>query len=188
MTLPQVTVVAIAAVVVAIVAIALAIWTLQEVRKIRRLRTKFGPEYDRTLLREGDADHAAKILEARERRVAKYQIRSLTPPEIDRFTSEWRVVQEHFVDNPRQAVTEADELIDDAMRARGYPTRDFEARAADLSVDYPTVVENYRAAHSIRPQQSRIDTEQLREAMHRYRALFEQLIGANSLNQVREAD
>jgi hypothetical protein len=98
MNFNQVTIVAIAAITVAIVAIAIALWAWQEVRKICHLRTKFGPEYERTILREGDADHAAKVLEARERRVSKYQIRSLTPPEIDRITSEWRVVQEHFVD------------------------------------------------------------------------------------------
>jgi len=180
----------VAAIIVAILAIAVAIWALLEVRKMRRLRFKFGPEYDRTVQREGDAEHAARVLEKRERRVSSYHIRPLSPREVDGFASAWRVVQEHFVDSPREALSEADQLIDDAMKARGYPVSDFEAQAADLSVDYPSVVENYRAAHAIdlRQSEARTDTEEMRKAMRHYHALFEQLIGADRLHQVREAN
>jgi hypothetical protein len=121
--------IAIVALAIAILAIVLAIWALLEVQKTRRLRSKFGPEYDRAVQNEREPRDAEAILEQREKRVARYKIRPLSPRETSRFAEEWRVVQEHFVDNPRKAVTEADNLIDDAMKSRGYPVTDFEAQA-----------------------------------------------------------
>ena len=173
------------AIVVAVLAIAIAIWALLQWQKTRHLRTRFGPEYEREVRREGNTGKAENVLERREKRVAKYNIRKLTPPETDQFASEWRGVQEHFVDNPRQAVSEADRLIDAAMNARGYPVSDFEAQAADLSVDYPVVVEHYRAAHAIDIGRS-VNTEELRNAMRHYHELFDQIIGINSVHQHEE--
>jgi len=183
------TLIAVIALVISLVAIAFALWALMEVRKTRRLRLKFGPEYDRALQSERDARHAEANLEKREKRVSKYNIRLLNPGEKERFAERWRAVQERFVDNPRIAVAEADRLIDEAMKARGYPISDFEAQAADLSVDYPVVVEHYRAAHEIDLRQNggRANTEDLRRAMQQYRALFEEVIGTDVTEHHQEA-
>jgi hypothetical protein len=182
------TLIAITALVIALLAIAFAVWALLEVRKTRRLRSKFGPEYDRAVQNEPDARHAEAVLEKREERVSKYNLRPLTPRERERFAEEWRVAQERFVDNPRKAVAEADQLIEDAMKARGYPISDFKAQAADLSVDYPVVVEHYRAAHEIDLRQNgeRADTEELRRAMQHYHVLFEEVIGTYVMQHNQE--
>jgi hypothetical protein len=172
--------IAIIAFAIAILAIVFAICALLEVRKTRRLRSKFGPEYDRAVQNEGGLRDAELALEQREKRVSKYKIRPLSPSETSHFAKEWRGVQEHFVDNPRKAVAEADQLIDEAMKSRGYPVIDFEAQASDLSVDYPMVVEHYRAAHEIDQNGERADTEWLRKAMQHYHVLFEQIIGADT--------
>jgi hypothetical protein len=181
MTVNPITIVAL---VIAILAFAIAIWALFESQKTRRLRSKFGPEYDRAVQRERDPARAEALLEQREKRVSKYKIHPLSPRETERFESEWQMVQEHFVDSPRNAVGEAEHLIDEAMKTRGYPISDFEAQAADLSVDYPMVVEHYRAAHAIDIRQNRapLNTEELRKAMRHYRVLFEQVIGARSIH------
>ena len=163
---------------VVIVAIGVAAWALIQRQKTRRLRTKYGPEYDRLANRENSAKRAESILEEREKRVAKFQIHSLRDDERERFAAEWRRVQEKFVDDPRGAVSDADCLINEALRTRGYPMSDFEQRAADLSVDHPHVVENYRHAHeiAIADQQSGVTTEDLRQAMQYYRSLFEDVL------------
>ena len=174
----------IAAVVIALLAISFAVWALIERRKTQRLRSKFGPEYDRTLQQAGNPQQAEAVLEKREKRVAKYHLRALSPRETERFSHDWRIVQEHFVDDPGTAVAEADKLIDEAMQARGYPISDFEEQAEDLSVDYPSVVQHYRAAHAIdiRQNGNRADTEELRKAMRHYHALFDQVIGAETVH------
>jgi hypothetical protein len=189
MTLNQITTLAIVAIVIAILAIVLAVWAVFELRKIRRLKSKFGPEYDRVVQNEGDLRHAQTILENREKRVSRYHVRLLTPQEIERFAIEWRNVQEQFVDDPRMALSRADQLINEAMKARGYPISDFEAQAADLSVDYPAVVEHYRAAHAIdlRRSNGQVDTEELRKAMRHYHALFEKVIESGTSNHQEEA-
>jgi hypothetical protein len=116
-------------------------------------------------------------------------IRALTPDECDYFAGRWRIVQEHFVDDPRDAVAKADRLITEALSAKGYPMGDFEQKAADLSVDHPRVVQNYRTAHEIAGQDStgRATTEDLREAMRLYRSLFEDIVPvhAGSKQEVR---
>lgn len=175
------TLIAITALVLSVIAIAVAVWAMLKIRETRRLRSKFGPAYDRALQNERDAQHAEAILEKREERVSKYNIRTLTVGERGRFVEEWRIVQERFVDNPRKAIAAADQLIDEAMKARGYPISDFESQAADLSVDYPVVVEHYRAAHEIDLRQNgeRANTEELRKAMQHYRVLFEEVIGTD---------
>jgi hypothetical protein len=163
--------------VVGVVAIAVVAILLYRRQKTRRLKTTFGPEYDRTLQKEGSARGEA-ILESRHKRVQKLNIRPLNSAECDHFAAEWRSVQEQFVDDPRRAVAQADHLINEALRLRGYPVGDFEQQAADLSVDYARVVEDYRTAHQVamEDEQGRATTEDLRRAMQHYRNLFEHVL------------
>jgi len=136
------------AIIVAIAAILVATWLYLDRRKTRRLRSKFGPEYDRTVQTQPSARQAERVLQSREKRVAKFNIRPLSRDEMERFTERWRKIQERFVDDPSGAVQMADQLINEALSARGYPMSDFEQQAADLSVDYPIVVDHYRAGHA----------------------------------------
>jgi hypothetical protein len=149
-------------------------------RRTQRLRTQFGSEYDRMVQTSG-RKQAETELEHRTKRVQKFQIRKLNPEEQARFSESWRREQAHFVDDPRSAVENADRLVGEVMRARGYPVGEFERRAADLSVDHPRVIENYRIAHEIALRDSRgeASTEDLRRAMVAYRALFEDLLEEN---------
>lgn len=165
--------------VIAIIAIAAAIWMYLLARRTRSLRSRFGPEYQRTVEAEhGRTRRAERVLEERQKRVSKLNIRNLTSEERDRFTADWRRVQERFVDDPRGAAGEADTLVTHALEARNYPTSDFEQRAADISVEYPNVVENYRIAHEIAKREpAQVSTEDLRKAMQHYRSLFEELVG-----------
>jgi hypothetical protein len=167
----------------AIVAVALAAWALTQREKTRKLKNKFGPEYDRVIEQEKNPRRAEAMLEERQKRVQKYQIRPLTREEADMYAAKWRIVQEHFVDDPRDAVAQADSLVTDAMRVRGYPMSDFDQRAADLSVDHPTAVEDYRTAHAIamRDAQGSASTEDLRKAMQHYRSLFEHVLDTHVL-------
>ena len=147
-------------------------------KKSHALAEKFGPEYDHTLAARGRKTKAEKELEERERRVSELHIRSLTSAERHRFAELWRVAQERFVDSPAIAVAEVNELVSEVMRVRGYPMADFDTRAADVSVDHPQVVANYRAAHAhaVRSREGQSSTEDLRQAMVHYRALFEELL------------
>ena len=147
-------------------------------RRSDHLAQRFGPEYDRTVDRMGSRSQAEADLRAREQRVRKLEIVPLAPQEAQRFRMEWQGVQARFVDDPRRAVAEADLLVRDVMQHRGYPMGDFESRAADLSVDHPVVIENYRAAHAIalRERQGEADTEALRQALVHYRTLFAELL------------
>ena len=156
---------------------AIALITLSRVRS-QRLRQQFGPEYDRTIRTEGNVRKAEAALEARAKRVATLHIRPLTPADADRFDTSWRAVQARFVDDPKGAVTEADRLVGEVMAARGYPVGDFEQRVADISVDHPDVVMNYRAAREVALQhaEGKASTEDLRQAMVHYRALFTDLL------------
>ena len=145
-----------------------------------RLRERFGPEYSRAVQEQGSERRAEAQLASRAERIDKLSIRELTPMERDRFTDQWNALQLRFVDSPKGAVAEADDLIAVVMQTRGYPMSDFEQRAADISVDHPIVVENYRAAHSIanRVRNNEAGTEELRQAMLHYRTLFEGMITA----------
>jgi len=164
-------------IVVAIIAIAFALWMFVEKRRTQRLRTQFGSEYDRMVEASGRKS-AETELEHRTKRVQKFQLRSLNHEEQARFAESWRQEQAHFVDDPRAAVENADRLVGEVMQARGYPVGEFELRAADLSVDHPQVIENYRIAHeiAIRDSRGQANTEDLRRAMVCYRALFEDLL------------
>ncbi len=165
-------------VVVLLIAIGLAAWMLMQRRRSEELRERFGPEYTRAVEELGDERRAEAELAAREKRVEHFDIRPLIPQEHERFAQAWRSTQARFVDDPTAAIKEADRLVADLMRTRGYPTGDFEQRAADISVDHPAVVENYRAARNIAIANERgeASTEDLRKAMVHYRALFADLL------------
>ena len=164
---------------IVIIGTAGAVWFYQRQRS-RKLMNKFGPEYDRTVQQVGSARRAEAVLGSREQRVAKFPIRTLTREECARLGAEWRSVQECFVDDPAKAVFEADQLINKALAACGYPMSDFDQRTADLSVEHGPTVEHYRVGHDIatRPRSS---TEDLRIAMQHYRALFEDLVDVRSV-------
>jgi len=165
-------------VVIAVIAIAAVVLVAMRRRRSTRLRERFGPEYDRVLQKEGDAAKAEGVLEFRQKRREKFKIRPLTPADRSSYGMRWNEVQARFVDDPRGAVTVADSLVTDVMQARGYPIGEFEQRAADISVDHPIVVENYRLAHEIATRHSagRASTEDLRQAMVHYRVLFQELL------------
>lgn len=167
-------------IVIAIVVVGLAIAAAAYVqRRSRDLRARFGPEYERAVEERGGRMKAEAELRAREKRVETFDTRPLEPQDRAHFIERWRGVQAQFVDDPGAAITAADRLLGEVMAKRGYPVTDFEQRAADLSVDHPEVVENYRAAHAIAQQHERgeADTEDLRQAMIHCKALFEDLVG-----------
>jgi FtsZ-interacting cell division protein ZipA len=163
---------------IAIVALAIVAWSLVQKMRTKRLQGRFGPEYERTVQQIGDRRKAEDELEARKKRVAKLTLRSLFSEEQRRFAGEWAAAQARFVDDPKGAVADANRLVKEAMQARGYPMGDFEQRAADISVDHPRVVSNYRAAREIaaRSAEGKASTEELRQAVVYYRALFEELL------------
>jgi hypothetical protein len=163
---------------VAAVVIVSLVWMVLSRRRSEQLRERFGPEYDRALKTEGNFKRAERALEARAKRVDALHIRPLLPDDAARFDANWRAVQARFVDDPKGAVTEADRLVGEVMTARGYPVGDFEQRVADISVDPPDVVMNYRAAREIAISHSRgqASTEDLRQAMVHYRSLFKDLL------------
>jgi hypothetical protein len=146
--------------------------------KTKALRDRFGTEYDRAVLTQGSPRKAENKLSDRETRVDALKTRDLDAHERDRFVADWKTVQSRFVDHPKAAVTEADDLLNALLEARGYPQSNFEQRAADISVNYPRVMENYRFAHGIvvRPGQVEATTEELRTAMIRYRDIFDELL------------
>jgi hypothetical protein len=169
-----------------VAAVALAAWLIMRQRRSEHLRSRFGPEYRRVVEEHGNKQIAEAVLEKREKRRERLHIQPLPPSDRDRFARAWQVVQARFVDAPRTAVAEADRLVTDVMRARGYPAweSDFEQRAEDISVDYPKLVANYRAAAEI-AQHNKLGnatTEDLRRAMVYYRALFDDLL---ELQEVR---
>jgi hypothetical protein len=171
---PIVLIIAIAAA----VAIATALILYIQKEKTQKLRSRFGPEYDRAIDTHGNRSHAESELERRTKRVAKLNLHSLTADECARYADNWRREQSLFVDDPKGSVRHVDKLVQDVMKQRGYPVGDFEQIAADLSVDHPGLVENYRIAHDIalRDQRSRASTEDLRRAMVSYHVLFNDLL------------
>ena len=148
-------------------------------RRSHALSAKFGPEYGLAVERAGKRTKAEAELEGRAKHVEQLEIRPLSTTEWDRYSELWRSAQERFVDSPPMAVAEADQLVTEVMRVRGYPMTDFEQRAADVSIVHPHLVANYRAAHAIAESSAgqKASTEDLRQAMVHYRALFEELLG-----------
>jgi hypothetical protein len=144
----------------------------------KALHDQFGVEYDRTVEALGDEKKAQAELKERQKHVESLDIRSLSATERDRYLTDWAAVQAKFVDEPGQAIVDADHLIMEVMQLRSYPVSDFEQRAADISVNYPDLVSNYRAARviALKNEQHQADTEELRQAMIYYRSLFEELL------------
>lgn len=170
-----------AEIVLSLLVLLLAVAAFSFWRRSRRtadLKSTFGTEYDRTVHEVGNEGKAETALAARQKRVASYTIKPLPADMRDHFVETWRKVQAQFVDDPKYSVTRADDLLGEVMSARGYPVRDFDQRAEDLSVDHAEVVQNYRSAHDIAIQHSRgeASTEDLRTAMIHYRALFDDLV------------
>jgi hypothetical protein len=165
-------------VLIALILVGAVAWFALSRRRSQQLRERFGPEYDRTIRSEGNVRKAEAALTARAKRVEALHIRPLSPSDATRFDTSWRAVQARFVDDPRGAVTEADRLVGELMNTRGYPVGDFEQRVADISVDHANVVMNYRAAREIAVlhAQGKASTEDLRQAMVHYRALFRDLL------------
>jgi len=149
----------------------------------RKLHTQFGTEYDHTVETMGDEKKAQTELEERQQRVKNLDIRPLSVAERERYQADWTAVQTKFVDEPGQAIVEADHLIMEVMQVRAYPVSDFEQRAADVSVSYPGLVSNYRAARAIadKNEQKLADTEELRQAMVHYKSLFQELLGTETI-------
>jgi hypothetical protein len=174
-------------IIVAVLAVAFGLFMYIQKERTKRLRSKFGPEYDRVVDTYGNRNKAEEDLVHRQKRVEKLHIRDLTSADADRFADAWRAEQARFVDSPRDAIANADRLVNDLMKTRGYPVGDFEQRAADISVDHPVVLENYRAAHgiAIRDSEGAASTEDLRQAMVHYRALFEELLDRRVREEVR---
>lgn len=162
----------------ALVVVALVIWQAMKQRRTRELQGRFGPEYDRTLDAAESQREAEAELSARADRRDELEIRPLTTAARERYLVEWQRVQAKFVDDPDGAVRDADMTIQSVMADRGYPVDDFEQRAADVSVDHPQVVENYRLGHRLARASALGDgtTEDLRQAMQHYRLLFEELV------------
>jgi len=157
-------------------------------RRSRKLREQFGPEYDRTVAEAGDRKEAESRLQERTARRQRLDVVPLDPADRDRYVEAWRQTQARFVDEPAEATREADRLITAVMRQRGYPIDDFEQRAADISVDHPQVVDDYRAAQAIASanERSEASTEDLRQALVHYRSLFEELLEVDRADNDRQ--
>jgi uncharacterized membrane protein len=171
------------AIVAAVIVIALVAYAIHRSKQSQGLRTRFGPEYDRAVEAHGGRAQAEAELRRREERVGHLTIVPLAAADAARFSAAWTSLQADFVDNPRGVVDQADALVRELLVKRGYPMSDFEHRAADISVDHPTVVSNYRAAQEIRGRTLRgeVETEELRKAVVHYRALFDELLEVRGL-------
>jgi hypothetical protein len=169
-------------VVLVIVAIAAAAWSFSRKQRSERLRRQFGPEYDHIVATTGDRHRAESELSEREKRTKALKIRSLSREEVNRFSDEWQKVQSRFVDEPHEAITDAELLVGEVMEARGYPTAGYERRISYLSVNHPRAVQNYRDAQAITQREGRneVSTEDLRRAMTYYRELFDDLLEPDS--------
>jgi len=170
---------------IALILIGLGVWYFARRKTTERLRERFGPEYDKTVSTHHNQQRAEAELSKREERVGKFNIVALPRDERVRYQENWLLVQSRFVDQPESALAEANSLVQEVMQRCGYPLMtDFEQSAADISVDHPHVVENFRAATRIaqRSKRSAASTEELRQALIHYRALFDDLL------QSEEAD
>ncbi len=172
-----------------LVVVAIAGFVHRRGTRTKAFRNRFGSEYDRAVLEHGSSRRAEAKLADRETRVNALKIRELGATERERFIAEWQTVQSRFVDHPKAAVTEADDLIAALLESRGYPKDTFEQRAADVSVTYPRVMEDYRVAHAIamRPHPAEASTEELRTAMIQYRAIFDELVQTQTPQEKRSA-
>ena len=175
----------IAALIIIAVVVLTAALMMTRRRRSEHIKSRFGSEYARVSDEVGGAKKAEAVLAAREKRVAAYTIKPLPAEMRNHFIDTWQNVQAQFVDDPKYAVTRADDLLGEVMRARGYPVHDFDQRTEDLSVDHSEVVQNYRSAHDIALRHSRgeASTEDLRTAMIHFRALFDDLVNEPAPNR-----
>jgi hypothetical protein len=165
--------------VIIVTVMALALWFIAKKRRqSHRLQQRFGSEYGRTVNALGGQRKAESDLKAREKRVERLTLTALSPADAARFSEAWKALQSRFVDNPKGVVTQADELVRELMLKRGYQMGDFEHQAGDISVNHPSIVVSYRAAQAITVRHDRglADTEELRQAVVHYRALFDELL------------
>jgi hypothetical protein len=178
MNTTEIVVLALVAVLLAVAAAIPAALFLRR-QRTQKLRSKFGPEYGRAVEESGGERKAVAELRMREKRVARYRIKPLSPEDRVRFAAEWREVQSRFVDNPKDAATQADNLLGHVMTARGYPDGDLDQRLEDLSVDHAQTIQDYRAANdtALRHSRGAASTEDMRQAIIHYRALFDELVG-----------
>ena len=169
-------------IVIVLLVILWLVWRQSQKRKSDQLQEQFGPEYERAVQSKGGRSEAETELAQRAKRHDKLEIRSLSPAARDSYERSWKDTQTDFVDQPREALAKADRLVQEVMKERGYPVDDFEQRAADLSVDHPGVVDNYRSAHttSTRAHSGDASTEDMRRGMQHYRSLFEDLLEKHS--------
>jgi hypothetical protein len=176
-------------IIVAVVIIALLAVVIARRRRSEGLQTRFGPEYPRTVARAGDRRAAESQLAEREQRHRQLDIVELEPAARARYLEAWRAAQGRFVDDPATAIREADALVTEVLRERGYPVEDFEQQADDISVEHPDVVENYRAAQvlALANDQGLASTEDLRQAFVHYRSLFAELLGTQQDGHREEA-
>jgi len=181
MNLTNTTQLVLVAVVFLIIGVLVAM-ALTRVQRTKQLKERFGPEYDRAMNELGNKRQAEEELAARLAHVNALQIRPLTAEEVNRYALDWQETQTEFVDEPLTALQKADHLIREVMKAKGYPVEDFEQRAADISVDYPDLVTDYRGLHliAIKQKEDDVSTEEMRQAMVHGRALFENLISKDT--------
>ena len=172
-------------IVVAVLLVGLVAWIVHGQVQTRRLRQRFGPEYDAVLKRSGSKAKAEQELKRREKRVQKFELVPLAAADVTRFSQAWTRLQGSFVDDPKGVLIEADRLVRELLLKRGYPVADFDLRAADISVDHPIVVNNYRAAQRIvsLDQRGEATTEDLRKAVVHFRALFDELLGTKPVRE-----
>lgn len=174
--------------VVAVIVVLAIVWSALRTKRTRALQDTFGNEYDRTVDQAGGRRAAEKELSERQKQHDQLDIRPLSPESRDRYLRRWQSTQARFVDDPSGAVAEADTLVQEVMQERGYPTKDFERRVADISVDHPDLVEKYRTAHGIAESAKRgeASTEDMRHSVRHYRALFAELLetGDNGVEDV----
>jgi hypothetical protein len=182
---PTIIMIIVAAAIALIVGIVLAAEAHK--RKATKLRTQFGSEYERALIVNGSERKAHAHLLEREARVRNIKLADLSVAQRERFLAEWNTIQSRFLDHPRGALTDADELVTSILQARGYPVSTFEQNIESVSVDYPRLIDDYRAAHDVSGRSTRgeASTEDLRNAMIQYRSLFDELVKPGTLVMAR---
>ena len=180
---------------VAVIVVLAVMWSAARANRSRALKGTFGSEYDRTVDNTGDRRTAEKELLERQKQHDELELKPLSPESRDRYARRWQSTQTRFVDDPKGAVAEADTLVQEVMQERGYPTKDFDRRVADISVDHPDLVEKYRTAHGIAQSSERgeASTEDMRHSVRHYRALFAELLetgddGLESVDDVTSRD
>lgn len=173
----------------AVIVIGLVVWSTVRARQRKRVVEHFGPEYERAVAERGDRRAAEHDLLDRTRRRDQLELRPLTPEARIRHYGEWRVIQARFVDNPGKSITDADQLLNRVMGERGYPVSDFNEKADLVSVDHPDLVDQYRQARRVQERNSSrmASTDELREALLRYRSMFRALLDADTSTTSDEA-